>query len=90
MQSGQTTIFQLGQLVQIIIALGLLHLLFHSIDFLLHLAHAGNGSLLSIPTLYQLIVSLTQLIELFIKLYQTLLGSIVILLGECLRFDFQL
>ena len=90
LQLRQTTIFQLCQLIQVIVAFSLLHLVLHSVDFLLHLTYTGDRSLLCIPALYQLIVFLTQSCQLILELCQTVLRLSIVLLRQSLRFNLQL
>ena len=90
LQRRQATVFQFSQLVQIVIAFSLLHFLFNGVNFFFHFTHTGDGSLLSVPTCYQFVISLTQFRKLFFNFRKASFRLFVFFLAQSLGFNLQL
>ena len=90
LQGRQAAILEFSQLVQVIVMLGLLHLLLDLVDFLLDLAHFGDARLFFLPAGHQCVVLALHLGQFFFDLLQPVSGLLVLFLGQCLFLDLQL
>jgi len=86
----QSAVFQLGQLLQVVVSLGLFHLLFYSFYLFLCLLDLGYGLLLAFPLSAHGSVLVFQLSQLFLQSLQSGSGTAVCFFGQSLLFDFQL
>ena len=90
LQFRQAPVLQFRQLVQVIVPLGLLHLLLYGADFLLHFTNFYNAGLFIVPALDQGCVFFPQFGQLLLQLHQTIRRCRVFFFFQGLLFNFQL
>ena len=90
LQVGQLAVLQLGQLVELALALQLGHLGAHAVDLFLDGLRALHGGLFSLPDFLEVVVLALQLFELVLDHAQAALGGIVGFLLDGLALDLEL
>ena len=86
----QAAVAELGELVEVIGALGALHLKLHPLDLLAHLPHLLDGLLLALPARLERPGLLTQIGELLAQRLEALPAGLVLLLLQRGLLDLEL